>query len=426
MHTSRTAPAAGAGLLATFIFLSSTFLITHDANALSQWARKYKTSCFTCHTAFPRLNYYGERFLWNGYQDPDNEQPDGDLMKKVINNELVLDDVTNLLGFRLNLTPFRLREKALNLGGDEKDQITIGGPDWIQFFVGGSIFKNAAFFMELEFAGETVHYNWWHLSYHNMFGTPAVNFQLGNVSALEFSAQTDRLRIFPNYSSPLYAVKTSNGTGDDSLGISQARPAIQYYGYAGPALWWAGVSSGKTAADVNDKMFYWGGLRYTVTEDMESAIEGSSVTLWAFQGEDGKNTAASDTVSASYLTSTSKRYQAAGNLRWRDIDVIGSYVWGDDEDGKLSTSANDKFEFKGYSFQAAWQINKMWYTGVMYDKVEKDTGSGFTVSDHQVIPQISFLPKENMRLGFYVKLDINDETGHTKKNDYWVNFRVMF
>ena len=54
-----------------------------------------------------------------------------------------------------------------------------------------------------------------------------------------------------------------------------------------------------------------------------------------------------------YYTSASKRYQAAGNLRWKELDVIASYVWGDDEDGKLSTAARDKFEFKGYSLQAA-------------------------------------------------------------------------
>lgn len=280
--------------------------------------------------------------------------------------------------------------------------------------------------MELEFADDKAHYNWWHLSYHNLLGTSAVNFQIGNVSALEFSAQTDRLRIFPNYSSPLYAIKTANGAGDDSLGLSQARPAIQYYGYTGPALWWAGVSSGKTAANVNDKMFYWGGLRYTVTEDMESALEGSSVTLWAFQGEDGKNTAATDTAAATYYTSASKRYQAAGNLRWKELDVIASYAWGDDEDGKLSTAAKDKFEFKGYSLQTAWLMDKEWFFGVMYDKVEADKGSGYAVSDHQVIPQVSWLPRENMRLGLYTKIDINDENGHTKKNEYWMNIRVMF
>ena len=71
-------------------------------------------------------------------------------------------------------------------------------------------------------------------------------------------------------------------------------------------------------------------------------------------------------------------------------------------------------------------MDKEWFLGVMYDKVETDSGSGFAVSDHQVIPQFSWLPRENMRLGLYTKRDINDENGHTKKNEYWMNIRVMF
>lgn len=127
MFDGKKAIPGGAVFFASFILLSLIILWPVEADALSQWARKYKTSCFTCHTVFPRLNFYGERFLLNGYQDPDSDKPDGDLIKKVVNNELVLDDVTNLLGFRLNITPFRFKEKALNLGGEEKDQITVGG-----------------------------------------------------------------------------------------------------------------------------------------------------------------------------------------------------------------------------------------------------------------------------------------------------------
>jgi len=34
------------------------------------FARKYNLSCFTCHTAFPTLNEFGQRFKANGYQIP--------------------------------------------------------------------------------------------------------------------------------------------------------------------------------------------------------------------------------------------------------------------------------------------------------------------------------------------------------------------
>lgn len=44
-----------------------------DAQALPIFARKYKTSCMTCHEMFPRLNAFGEAVRLNGFRWPDAE-----------------------------------------------------------------------------------------------------------------------------------------------------------------------------------------------------------------------------------------------------------------------------------------------------------------------------------------------------------------
>ena len=38
-----------------------------QAYSLPAFARKYKTSCATCHVGFPKLNAFGEAFRRNGY-----------------------------------------------------------------------------------------------------------------------------------------------------------------------------------------------------------------------------------------------------------------------------------------------------------------------------------------------------------------------
>jgi hypothetical protein len=43
------------------------------ARAIPAFARKYRTSCSTCHTAPPKLNVLGEAFRLNGYRFPDND-----------------------------------------------------------------------------------------------------------------------------------------------------------------------------------------------------------------------------------------------------------------------------------------------------------------------------------------------------------------
>src|SRR6266508_3647735 len=60
----------GTGL---FCFLAGSmflFLNVPSASAVPACARKYQTSCATCHAAYPKLNYFGRAFKNNGYRYP--------------------------------------------------------------------------------------------------------------------------------------------------------------------------------------------------------------------------------------------------------------------------------------------------------------------------------------------------------------------
>jgi hypothetical protein len=57
----------------TLILLAISFTMlcrAHPASAIPAFARKYKTSCTTCHTIFPKLNPFGEQFRRNSYRFP--------------------------------------------------------------------------------------------------------------------------------------------------------------------------------------------------------------------------------------------------------------------------------------------------------------------------------------------------------------------
>ena len=45
---------------------------TRPVGAIPAFARKYKTSCMTCHVAYPKLNAFGEAYRLNGYQIPES------------------------------------------------------------------------------------------------------------------------------------------------------------------------------------------------------------------------------------------------------------------------------------------------------------------------------------------------------------------
>ena len=54
-----------------------------DAAAVPSFARKYQTSCTTCHTVYPVLNPFGEAFRRNGYRFPSKDRSmDSDSIKE--------------------------------------------------------------------------------------------------------------------------------------------------------------------------------------------------------------------------------------------------------------------------------------------------------------------------------------------------------
>src|SRR6266508_3181528 len=58
-------------IFSSAILVSTIFLLfSVPAMAIPAFARKYETSCQTCHVGFPKLNPFGEAFRLNGYRMP--------------------------------------------------------------------------------------------------------------------------------------------------------------------------------------------------------------------------------------------------------------------------------------------------------------------------------------------------------------------
>src|SRR5450432_111578 len=72
-----------AGALARTLSLAVVGLVllgaSGTASAIPAFARKYGTSCVTCHTIYPKLNPFGEAFRRNGFRFPGT---DGDMVKQ--------------------------------------------------------------------------------------------------------------------------------------------------------------------------------------------------------------------------------------------------------------------------------------------------------------------------------------------------------
>ena len=52
------------------LMIASALVQATRADAVPAFARKYQTSCQTCHILFPKLNAFGEAFRLRGYRMP--------------------------------------------------------------------------------------------------------------------------------------------------------------------------------------------------------------------------------------------------------------------------------------------------------------------------------------------------------------------
>jgi hypothetical protein len=69
-------------LLAMLVGIAAYVAFPRQAHAIPSFARKYQTSCQTCHTVYPMLNPFGEAFRRNGYRFPSqNGSVDSDAEK---------------------------------------------------------------------------------------------------------------------------------------------------------------------------------------------------------------------------------------------------------------------------------------------------------------------------------------------------------
>ncbi|MBI4508895.1 MAG: hypothetical protein HY698_04620 [Deltaproteobacteria bacterium] len=360
----------------------------------------------------------------NGYQDLGSQ--DGDTTgKQAIGDRLFIDDLNNYFGVRLNVLPFKAVTNALEEEpGDFETRVQLGNPDWIQLFVAGSVFKNVSIWIENELStkGE-LHISWFRFGFHNLVGQ-ALNAWVGILDPLELHAANGRLPMIPPARSEIFFVKTSGGKGDDSLNLRGGRPAIAVFGSAGPLVYEVGVENGATLSDPNTRMNLWGTLRLEATS---GPIEGSSVSVFGYLGEDTKKIV----DAAGTFTGTNEndfwRISPAANLRLRDLDVIAAYVFARDDNYTLAANGSEvEAEFQGVFLQAGHPLGTMFHLAAQYDGIWSDDDPKLELQ--KLALALSFQPRENWRIILMPRFDLQskDDAHPRRQHEVTAMIRTMF
>jgi hypothetical protein len=419
------------GTVLALTLVGLTALCVLRASATSQWSKRTGMDCVDCHSVFPRLNATGAKFLEDGYvllSAHGAEAKEGESKAEAAEEGgLYLPNVNHLLGFRLNMTPLMLETNSLAVDslGDRRSQFTIGNPVWVQFFVAGPIQKNISFFSELEYAQSAFKFNWFYFNFTRLAGTPGLNFQVGNISPLEFASMPNRLPQLPAIKGEAFLIKSANGKGDDALDMSSARPGVQYFGHVPALLVYAGVSPGKAARDNNQFVHGWGGLVLRAPEGTLGSLEGSNATIHYYTGTDTKGTGSA----AGQRTDAFWRLSPQVNLRWTDkLDVQAAYVLAHDDNWGLVANPTEGFDFQGVAVEAGYMPRPEWHLGLHYDQYQSDNEvAGKPVLDFQrIVPALTYVFNQNFRATVYLEHDLLDRPAGTKVERVYLNLRTMF
>jgi len=242
--------AAGIGLVAT-----------PTAQAVPAFARKYGTSCATCHTIFPKLNPFGEAFRRNGYRfpgkDSDNVQAETvpmsqEAYKKLFPHALwpsrIMASIPIAVGFNGAATLHPDKHSAA-AEADNKTIFTLQDlTEEGQLWAAGSFTDYTTFFGELAFSEDGVEVEHGAVQFGDLFGRPHwFNLWVG--------------KMMPNYTSfgmhstyladmalPMVMVASLYGAPDETWSFAAAPAGVELNGMFGGRFSYAiGLNAGKNA-----------------------------------------------------------------------------------------------------------------------------------------------------------------------------------
>ncbi|MBI4263318.1 MAG: hypothetical protein HY657_02985, partial [Acidobacteria bacterium] len=253
--------------------------LSRSAEAIPAWSRKYQTGCTTCHTVFPKLNYFGKAFRNNGYRFPGGLEEQATKEPPVIMGAEAYKQLFPRAVWPSHIpgaVPVAIRGIS-RLNWFEDDRTTsFEFPHEFEVLTGGTLGDTFSFFGELEVENEdnenelemvlALQYDprpWLHVRMGTLAPHP-IHDHL-RLTAAHYSAYDTRTtpgsitaRVAnPNRSTPTVSIATT--TGEDRWRFRGEQPGVEVWGARngaggrGGVTWGVGLVNGQGLIDSNDR-----------------------------------------------------------------------------------------------------------------------------------------------------------------------------
>ncbi|MBM2815093.1 MAG: hypothetical protein HW421_1855 [Ignavibacteria bacterium] len=427
-----------------FLILYITFLIlsANETYALPVFARKYKTSCATCHVAVTKRNAFGEAFRRNGYFMPER---DAQLIKEPplrlgaeAWKELWPDAIwpSTLPGNFPVAACVRMKLEYITEKPQTGSQFGFSLPSGYSIFYAGGFGENIGFLGALTQNGLGRFYF-------------RINDIIGGQHNVNLKFGLMEPGITDGFTVNQHIILEDNGIWNYSAhgGFSayNTRPAIELTGILGHYLQYcAGIANGEAGflkkpfdnkhgyGRIAYKLFGYGMDGSGILEDTTNMDywTDNSLTL-GFFGYFG-NTTKTDTSNKNY-NNEFNRFGFDARLKLGNADILGGAIFGKDKNpDNTPNSLSSLCYFVGCDY--------IFYPWLLAAVRFENGLSGFDKKDdenyYKFIPNITILYRQNIRISleglFEIKGDLTDGErtiqGDTKQafKRFWFNWFVAF
>lgn len=429
------------------------------ANAVPSFARKYQTSCATCHVAFPKLNYFGKAFRNNGYRYPAGTDAEmtketpvslgAEGYKKLWPEALWPADIAGSVpvGMRAILRASEFENEASNS--------SLEFPHEVELLAAGTIGETFSFFGEIEIENED-NENELAMDFALQYDPrPALHLRLGSLSV---HPVPDHLRLTASHYNPYDTRATPSSltlrvpnpnqpagpplsiratTDEDRWRFREGQPGIELWGARngaggnGGLTWAAGIVNGQGLNDANDdkdvyarvayKLGGWGELGGGEPPDRPEFWRDDSFRVGAFYyGGTSTNAFAGSTPALDPSQPSGISQVAAERVVendfdltgveldwwWRDLNLFGLYLQQTDDDPR---GTGEGVDTDAWFVEADYTVYP-WLIGVLrYGETELDFDTSNDPEPQEfLVPAVVFMARANVKFTAEAQMRLDD------------------
>jgi hypothetical protein len=425
------------------------------ASAVPVFARKYQTSCQTCHIVFPKLNAFGEAFRLNGYRMPAETEEQvketptslgSEAYKKTWPSMVYPSSIPGHVPIAINIKMADVYSSSVDGADRSITRNDFQFPQEVNLFTAGTLGEKFGFLAELTFEeGAGVSIERAQFTANSVAGPEhAVNFKVG-MFAPDLADGFQEMWLMTNngidtvFAYDPIGVRGGTGLAEEANGIAipSSVKAIEFYGVAKHRFFYTvGVTSGLgpvPATSGNDphsgKDWYarfdykFGGMGLdgdTTGKNLppenwrESSVR---VGVLGYQGTGGDvSFDVTDGLGAPFGVAD-RHYDRVGlyvSWFWRDLNVFGAYLHGTDAltVTDQTTFAQNKIDpaYDSWFVQADYVIRPPFQVSLRYEDL--NPGDPTAQSIRLGNANFTYLMRANIKLMLEYQLDLQESKNY--------------